>query len=169
MTINKREFKKYYKKASPDQQTLLDGIKALIERPEKVTVKVQDNNNKFEFRSPSCIGAISVNCVSGFTSEKPVDCMGYLIGINDRGLDQQINYTTDLYTLEGSNEDRLYPLTTRTTAASTFIHESLDELLNRNLQNNVSIKSDAKDKVIYQNVAQRILKYHERDGIDHSY
>lgn len=169
MTINERKFNKFYKKASPDQQTLLDGLKTLIERSEVATVKVQDDDENFEFKSWNCNGSIKATCFSGFTKEEPVDCMGYLIAINDRGIDQQVSYSTELYCLGGVREDRLYPLTTTTTAASTFIHETLDELLNRTLLGNVTRGSEGKEKLKYQNIAQRILNRPERDGKDHPY
>ena len=170
MTINKREFKEFYKKATPDQQALLDGLKKMIERPELGTVQVQENDNNFVFVHRDCDGLIEAKgVISGFTKEKPVTCMGYLIGINDRGIDQQVAYSTDLYSLEGIGEDCLYPIFTTTTAASTFIHETLDELLNRNLLGNVTRESAGIEKVKYQNIAQRILNRIERNGEDHNY
>lgn len=169
MTINKREFRKFYKKASSDQQALLDGLKKLIERSELATVKVQENDMKFVFEHRDCVGTIRGDCISGYTRDKPAECMGYLIAINDRGIDQQVTYSTGLYCLGGVGVDRLYPLFTTTTAASTFIHETLDELLNRNLLGNVTGESAGIEKVKYQNIAQRILNRPERDGNDHQY
>ena len=169
MTINKREFRKFYKKASPDQKTLLDGLKLLIERRELGTVKVQENDNDFVYVHGDCGGVITIECISGVTGAEPVDCMGYLIAINDRGIDQQIAYSTDSYSLGGIGEDCLYPISTTTTAASTFIHETLDELLNRNLLGNVTRESAGIEKVKYQNIAQRILNRTERNGNDHQY
>ena len=97
MTINKREFRKFYKKASSDQQALLDGLKILIERSELATVKVQENDMKFVFEHRDCVGTIRGDCISGYTRDKPAECMGYLIAINDRGIDQQVTYSTGLY------------------------------------------------------------------------
>ena len=169
MTIKEREFNKFYKKASPDQQALLDGLKILIERSELATVKVQEDDIKFVFEHRDCDGSMRGDCISGYTSDKPVKCMGYLIAINDRGIDQQVTYSTGLYCLGGVGMDRLYPLLTTTTAASTFIHETLDELLNRTLLGNVTRESEGKEKLKYQNIAQRILNRLERDGNDHQY
>ena len=76
----------------------------------------------------------------------------------------------DSYSLGGGiGEDCLYPISTTTTAASTFIHETLDELLNRNLLGNVTRESAGIEKVKYQNIAQRILNRTERNGNDHQY
>lgn len=56
-----------------------------------------------------------------------------------------------------------------TCAASTFIHEALDELLNRTLLGNVNDNSPNREKVKCQNAAQLILNLIERNGEDHNY
>ena len=92
-----------------------------------------------------------------YTGERTLKLTGLnneIIAINDRGIDQQIAYSTDSYSLGGIGEDCLYPISTTTTAASTFIHETLDELLNRTLLGNVTRESAGIEKVKYQNIAQ---------------
>ena len=64
-------------------------------------MKVQENDNVFVYVHGDCGGVITTECISGATGAEPVDCMGYLIAINDRGIDQQIAYSTDSYSLGG--------------------------------------------------------------------
>ncbi|MCR5192296.1 MAG: RHS repeat-associated core domain-containing protein [Bacteroidales bacterium] len=170
MTINKRQFRDFYKNASDEQRTLLNGLRELIDRPEIATIKVQENEENFTFSSSYLIGAITFKGVkSGCTSEKSVPVLGYMISINDKGECQNIQYSTNYYSLAGSIEDKLYPISTFTTASSTFIHETLDELLNRNILGNVAKDSPNEHKVKYQNVAQKILHQYPRNGEDHTY
>ena len=170
MTVNKKNFKNAYEKADDMQKTLFNGLKELIDRPEIATVKVQENEENFTFSNSYLIGAITFkNVKSGCTSEEKVPVLGFMISINDKGEYQNIPYSTDYYSLGGTTEDEPYPITTLTKAASTFIHETLDELLNRTLLGNVSKSSPNIQKVKYQNEAQKILHLLPRNGEDHSY
>ena len=166
----------------------MDGLKSAIEKKDVTAlVRVTENNKGVtEFVMNDFVGYnndgssvynpsyFTMNTAggSGYTSSTPMKgTIGtvYPIVINDKGVDQQNTLTTDLYVLGGSKSDVLYPLFTTTTASSVFIHEVLDEFLNRNVEGNVNRNSSGKEKVVYQNAALRILGRNERNGEDHNY
>ena len=188
LKINNKRFQKYYSLASSDQRILLDGLKSAIEKGDVTAlVRITDNNKGItrfvmnEFIGLNSDGSskyntsyhtMNTNGESGFTSSTPMEgTIGivYPIVINDKGVDQQNSLTTDLYILGGSESDVLYPFFTTTTASSVFIHEVLDEFLNRTVEGKVTQKSSGKEKVAYQNAALRILGRYERNGEDHNY
>ena len=188
MKINNKRFQKCYTSASSDQRLLLDGLKSAIEKGDVTAlVRITDNNKGItrfvmnEFIGLNSDGSskyntsyhtMNTNGESGFTSSTPMEgTIGivYPIVINDKGVDQQNSLTTDLYILGGSESDVLYPFFTTTTASSVFIHEVLDEFLNRTVEGKVSQNSSGKEKVAYQNAALRILGRYERNGDDHNY
>ncbi|MBP5515434.1 MAG: RHS repeat-associated core domain-containing protein [Bacteroidales bacterium] len=187
LQINNRRYKRYYKNASPDQRKLLDGIRCAIEAKEIALLRVtenysgdveftmkefeglDDNENPKYKETNSCIYS---DGGSGYTATSPMDgTIGvvYPVLINDKGTDQQNLLSTDLYTLGGGESDILFPIYTTTTASSVFIHEILDEFLNRNIRHSVTESSSGKEKVDYQNAALRILGRYERNGKEHYY
>lgn len=101
---------------------------------------------------------------SGASSTIPlIGTSSYPIAINDKGSTQGTSLTTDYTDSDGN------PVTTTSTASTVFMHEVLDEFLNRTITGSVTSDSPNREKVYYQNAAQRNIGLLERNGADHDY
>lgn len=172
LTINERKYSKYFNAASEDRKILLSGLKETIELKEEALITVQTNNSSFTFSQPTTIDGESydsfiemdLGSTTGASSTIPLKgTSSYPIAINDKGKTQGTSLTTDYKDKNGN------PITTTSTASTVFIHEVLDEFLNRTISGNVSSNSPNKEKVYYQNAAQRNIGLLERNGADHDY
>ena len=172
LTISEKKYNKFYSKASNDQRILLGGLKQAIDLKEEALVSVQSDNPSFIFSQPfvsegefyeayiemnlgSTTGASSTTSLSGTSL--------YPIAINDKGSTQGTSLTTD-YT-----DDSGKPISTTSTASTVFMHEVLDEFLNTTITGKVTSDSPNREKVYYQNAAQRNIGLLERNGADHDY
>ena len=165
MKINRSEYKSFLKSATADQRTLLSGLKKAIKTQEKATITIQKNNNKFEWHGQTdlevCDPSMTIKKGSGATSKDSYPIFGHVIGINDRGTNNDF-FSAGID--ENGNRNYVQP-----PASTTFIHEVLDEFLNFYTNSTTTESSPNIDKVQYQNTALRILGMTERDGTDHNY
>ena len=172
LTVNERKYSKFYNKASKDQRTLLCSLKQAINLKEEALVTVQSNSSTFIFSQSIDIKGESyeayiemhLGTTSGASSTIPlIGTSSYPIAINDKGSTQGTSLTTDYTDSDGN------PVTTTSTASTVFMHEVLDEFLNRTITGSVTSDSPNREKVYYQNAAQRNIGLLERNGADHDY
>ena len=165
MKVKRKEYNAFYKTATKDQQLLLAGLRTAIRKRERATITVQDNSNCFKWHGETdleeCNPTAIIHKGKGMTSVDCYPALGHVIGIIDGVFDEcLLSAGID----EDGNIRMIAP-----PSCTTFIHEVLDEFLNRIVKKAVSEKSPNLEKVFYQNTALRVLSLPERDGEDHDY
>ncbi len=168
LTINQKNYKRFFQTATSDQKQLLEGFKAAINAKKVAYVKVQTDNSDFvlcynlneeEYSEVVFSNPVESGCTS--TTPMPGTLNIYPIAINDKGENQRNKLTA---TDQDGNSTY-----TSSTASTVFCHELLDEFLNVVVLEKILPSSTNIEKVTFQNCGQRIKGLLERNGADHDY
>ena len=178
MILRKSVYEKKYPNFNSEQKKLIDGVEDAIKRPEKILVRIVQNETNVEFFIPLDNGNVDeygdpVDYQG--TSITNIDDLGgggtmysdfynaVLVGVSDH-IASEVGLSTGISLRICCVK---IPILTGYNSSATFFHELLDEALFWCTNKRWNNDSPKVNRVMHQNAALQNLYLLPRDGMDH--